>query len=137
VTAFVSTEKLRFCDSDSLGHINNAVYAVLCEAGRVDLLRACGLIGGPHVGFAPVIARLELDFLREMTWPGEVRIETEVLRLGGKSFHLRQRLHQGEALVARSHSVLAMLDTAARRAVPLEPAWREVLSHYLVANDAA
>jgi acyl-CoA thioester hydrolase len=130
VTAFVSTEKLRFCDSDSLGHINNAVYAVLCEAGRVDMLRACGLLGADDPGFAPVIARLELDFLREMTWPGEVRIETEVLRMGGKSFHLRQRLFQGETLVARGLSVLAMLDTTARRAVPLEPAWRDALGHY-------
>ena len=40
---FVTTQKLRFCDTDRLGHVNNAVYAVMYEAGRgvpMDVARA-------------------------------------------------------------------------------------------------
>jgi acyl-CoA thioester hydrolase len=127
--AHITTQKLRFCDTDRLGHVNNAVYAVMCEAGRADLLIACGLLHA-EAPLVPVIVRLELDFLREMSWPGEVRIETEVLRIGNKSFHLRQHLRLEGELVGRAISVLALMEMATRRAVPLPPAWRAALAPY-------
>jgi acyl-CoA thioester hydrolase len=126
---YVTTQILRYCDTDALGHVNNAVYAVMCEAGRAELGVRCGLIA-PEQGRGVVIARLELDFLREMTWPGEVRIETEVARIGNKSLHLRQRLVQGETLVARAASVLAVIDTQTRRALPITEEWRAALAPY-------
>jgi len=128
---FVTTQVLRYCDTDANGHVNNAVYAVMCEAGRAELGHLCGLIA-PGEGRGLVIARLELDFLREMTWPGEIRIETEVIRVGTKSFTLRQRLQQGETLVGAAQSVLAVIDAETRRAIPLTPAWREALAPYFV-----
>lgn len=128
---FVTTQKLRFCDTDAIGHVNNAVYSVMCEAGRAELSRTCGLLAPEH-GRVVVIARLELDFLREMTWPGEVRVETEVARVGNKSFHLRQRVIQSETLVARALSVLAVIDTKSRRAIPLTDEWRAALAAYAV-----
>jgi acyl-CoA thioester hydrolase len=129
---FVTTQKLRFCDTDRLGHVNNAIYAVMCEAGRAELMQAAGLFG-PGSGHGIVIARLELDFLREMNWPGEIRIETAIARIGQKSLHVAQLLHQGEVKVARAASVLAVIDTATRRAVAIAPAWRAVLERWVVA----
>ena len=129
---YVTSQTLRFCDTDALGHVNNAVYAVMCEAGRAELAIKCGLLA-PEQGRAVVIARMELDFLREMTWPGEVRVETEVARLGTKSFRFHQRLIQDGTLVARALSVLAVIDTATRRAIPLTDAWRQALAPYAVA----
>lgn len=131
---YVTSQRLRYCDTDALGHVNNAVYAVMCEAGRAELGVRCGLIA-PEAGRGMVIARLELDFLREMTWPGEVRVETEVVRLGNKSFHLRQRLIQGETLAARAHSVLAVIDTRTRRALPLTEEWRAALAPYAIGAE--
>ena len=131
---FVTTQLLRFCDTDQVGHVNNAVYAVMCEAGRAELGLACGLIA-PERGWTLVIARLELDFLREMNWPGEVRIETGVARLGTKSFTLRQRLLQDGAETARALTVLAVLDIATRRALALREAWRAALAPYVVAAE--
>jgi len=130
---FVTTQKLRFCDTDRLGHVNNAVYNVMCEAGRAELMLAAGLLD-PASDRGVVIARLELDFLREMNWPGEIRIETAIHRIGHKSLLLRQHLHQGDLLVARAASVLAVIDTARRRAVPIADAWRAALEPWLVAG---
>ena len=129
--AFVTRQVLRFCDTDQVGHVNNAVYAVLCEAGRAELMAKTGLIA-PEQGHSVVIARLELDFLREMNWPGEVRIETEVARIGTKSVHLRQRLMIGETVTAQANSVLAVIDTATRRAAPITETWRAALAPYAV-----
>lgn len=130
---FVTTHRLRFNDTDALGHVNNAVFAVMLEQGRSELAAEVGLPIGSR-GRSLVIVRLELDFLREMTWPGEVRIETEVARLGERSIHLRQRLHSGDELCARATTVLVVMDHASRRAVPVEPVWREALGRYLMAQ---
>ncbi len=127
----VTTQRLRFCDTDRLGHVNNAVYAVMLEAGRSELMDLAGLLD-PAGGCAVVIVRLELDFLREMNWPGEVTIETAVHRIGTKSMHLRQHVSLGGEITARATSVLAVIDVATRRAVAIRPAWRESLAAYLV-----
>lgn len=129
---FVTTQRLRLCDTDLIGHVNNAVYAVMYEAGRGEMLHPLGLLRGAH---AVVIARLEIDFLREMNWPGEVRIETAIARFGGKSMHLRQRLLMAGEVVSRAASVLAVIDSATRRAVPLRAEWREALANYLLIDD--
>jgi acyl-CoA thioester hydrolase len=127
--AHLTVQKLRFCDTDQLGHVNNAVYSVMCEAGRAELFTACGLCepGGP---IAPVIVRLELDFVREMNWPGEVEIASIITRIGTKSVHVAQTLTLAGEFAARAVSVLAMLDTRERRAVPITPEWRAALSRF-------
>lgn len=120
---FLTSQRLRFCDTDKLGHVNNAIYAVMYEAGRSELMDRVGLLS-PNDRRGVVIARLELDFLREMNWPGEVAIESAVVRIGTKSLHVRQRLLIDGGIVSRALSVLAVIDTDTRRAVPIEPAWR-------------
>ncbi|GAC1344751.1 MAG: thioesterase family protein [Acetobacteraceae bacterium] len=131
--AFLTTHRLRFNDTDRLGHVNNAVFAVMLEQGRSELAVLAGL-PVEAAGQALVIVRLELDFLQEMGWPGEVAIETEVARLGGRSFTLRQRLLHAGTLCARALTVLVVMDREARRAVPIDP-WRAGLDAWLVPEE--
>ena len=122
---------LRFCDTDMLGHVNNAVYASVYEAGRTELLADSGMLD-LSAGFSPVIVRLEIDFIREMNWPGTAVVETAIHKIGTKSFHTRQRTLIDGAVVSRAAGVLAVIDTTTRRAVPLSDAWRAVLGQYLM-----
>ncbi len=128
-----TTHRLRFNDTDRLGHVNNAVFAVMLEQGRSELAAEAGL---PLDGSARtlVIVRMELDFVREMSWPGDVAIETWVARLGGRSIQLRQRLMHGGQECGRALTVLCVLDRATNRAVPIEPVWREALERWHVAD---
>lgn len=125
-----TAHRLRFNDTDRLGHVNNAVFAVLLEQGRTEFTLEAGLPIESD-GTTLVIVRLELDFLHELEWPGTVTIETEVARLGDRSFTLRQRLTSASGLCARAVSVLVVMDRAARRAVPLDGAWRDSLTCWL------
>ncbi len=129
---FTTTHRLRFSDTDKLGHVNNAVFAVMLEQGRAELLDVAGLPIGTQAQ-AVVIVRMELDFVAEMTWPGDVRIETWVSRLGGRSFQMQQRLISAGALCGQAVTVMVVMDRAARRAVPIDP-WRESLSRWLVSG---
>lgn len=123
--AFVTTHRLRFNDTDRLGHVNNSVFSVMLEQGRSEMGVEAGLPMGEGTEML-VIVRLELDFLSEMTWPGEVRIETEVLRLGGRSFTVQQRLLQHDEVCGKAQTVLVIMDREAKRAVSIDP-WRDAL----------
>jgi acyl-CoA thioester hydrolase len=130
-----TTHRLRFNDTDKLGHVNNAVFAVMLEQGRSELLFETGLpMGeGPQ---AVVIVRLELDFVAEMRWPGEVLIDTVVTRLGGKSFNFRQTLASGGVLCARADTVLVVMDRGSGKSVPID-SWREALAVWLEPGQEA
>ncbi len=128
---FVTSQNLRFCDTDQLGHVNNAIYAVMYEAGRSELMERLGLLAEAE-NRGVVIARLEVDFLREMNWPGTVSIESAIARVGTKSIHVRQRLLVDGVIVSRGLSVLAVIDTVARRAVPIEDGWRARMEAWTV-----
>ncbi len=122
--AFVTTHKLRFSDCDMVGHVNNAIYSVMFEAGRTDLMQAAGIYTQDSA-FSMVIVRLEIDFKREMSWPGDVVIETYIERIGNKSIHMHQLLRSAGEVRAEGLSVLAAIDRDSRRAIAFDDSWRD------------
>ncbi|AUH63506.1 acyl-CoA thioesterase [Paracoccus zhejiangensis] len=116
-----SFEKLRYSDTDRLGHVNNAVFSTMLETGRVDFLLA-GETALNAPGSVFVIARLELDYLAEVTWPGNVDIGTGVLSVGRSSMTLRQALFQHGRCVADATTVLVQMNEETRRPQPLTDA---------------
>jgi len=111
-------DKLRYGDTDRQGHVNNAVFATFFETGRCEfLLDPRATIVGP--GQSLVLARIEIDLVAEVNWPGTVEIGTAVTRVGRSSVGLSQALFQNGALVARAVSVIVLTDTSTRRSTPL------------------
>ena len=115
-----ANDLVRFGDLDPQGHVNNAVFATYFESGRVAMFR------GPDLGIGVenatyVLVRQEIDFLRELRWPGEVVIGTGLAELGRSSFTLAQGLFSGETCVAAGRATLVMLDATTRRPRPLPP----------------
>jgi acyl-CoA thioester hydrolase len=115
--AAVATEvTLRYSDMDAMGHLNNAVYATLFEAGRV------AYVDGRLAPFTPagagyVIVRLTIEFKAEAHYPGVARILTRVSRVGGSSMTYAQELHVNGRLAATAESVCALFDMARRKAL--------------------
>ncbi|NDW04256.1 acyl-CoA thioesterase [Jiella pacifica] len=131
--AFKTRDKLRYGDTDRLGHVNNAVFSTFFETGRVELL---------HVGEAPpppgtafVLARIAIDYRREVNWPGEVVIGTGVEKIGRSSIRLRQALFYNERLCAIAETVIVLMDEASRRSTPLPDEMRERLSALVIGTD--
>lgn len=112
-------DKIRYSDTDRQGHVNNAVFSTFLETGRVEILYAPenGLVKD---GTEFVIARLSLDYLGEMHWPGAVTIGSRIDRIGNSSITLAQVLYQGDKLAARAETVLVQLDSASRKAKPFD-----------------
>jgi len=75
--------QLRYGDLDAMGHVNNARYAEFLEVARMDLSRALDLRDADD---RSVLARLELDYVRDIRLGQEVVIETLIERLGRTSW---------------------------------------------------
>ena len=121
-------DKLRYADTDRQGHVNNAVFATFLETGRVEIIFGAGLA---DEGAAFVIARLELDFLSEINWPGEVEIGTAVTEIGRSSFKLFQGVYQDGKPVARAVTVIVQMNEETRKSHPLTAQARTRLETYL------
>ena len=123
-----SYDKLRYGDTDRQGHVNNAVFASLAETGRVEVLQIAqtGALSDDEGEF--VLARLEIDFVGEIRWPGTVEIGTGVDRVGTSSVTLAQGFFQDGVRVGASRSVVVQIDAATRASRPLSDAARERLA---------
>jgi acyl-CoA thioester hydrolase len=121
---------LRFGDTDTNGHINNSVFSVLCESGRVNLF---GLKFDPVLrpGTFFVIARLVIDFRAELHYPGRVTTATWVSRVGRSSMGLKQAIHSEGGLAADSEAVCVLMDAATRRPSPFPDAMRRIADDML------
>ncbi|MEA2933391.1 MAG: acyl-CoA thioester hydrolase [Variibacter sp.] len=110
-------DNVRLGDLDHQNHVNNAVFATFLETGRVMLLRDLfGEFRGEGAGF--VLARVEIDYLRELHWPGRVVIATRVARLGNSSVTFAQGVFNGGECAARGQSTLVRIDLTTRRSIP-------------------
>lgn len=127
-------DTIRYGDTDRLGHVNNAVFSTFLETGRTRLLLdADRPVAPPGIGF--VVARLVLDFVAEIHWPGEVDIGTGVAAIGRSSVTVRQALFQNGACVAVGETVIVMFDPAVRRPMALPPESHAALAPFLMPEE--
>lgn len=114
------TENVRYGDLDPQGHVNNAVFSTYFESGRVAIFRDPDL-GVVVANASFVLVRQEIDFLREVRWPGQVVIATALAELGRSSFTVTQAIFRDGEAAAAGRATLVMIDTVARRPRPLPP----------------
>ncbi len=115
-----TSHTIRYNDQDQLGHVNNAVYSTFFEAGRTAfMLHWLDEVAdeAPHLDF--VLARITIDYLREMRYPGTADIGTRVLRLGTKSMTFANAVFNGgtNECTATAEAVLVFFDIEKRASV--------------------
>lgn len=120
--------QLRRKDMDVLGHLNHSVYQDFCFEARGALMDSRA------EGRRFVVARTELDFLREVRHEdGHVDVLVRVVELGAKSVTLLHELLLPDGtLAARNRTVLVAWDPVGRRSRELGPDERSAL----LAGDA-
>ncbi|MGO9388712.1 acyl-CoA thioesterase [Rhodoblastus sp.] len=122
----IAREKLRYGDTDRQGHVNNAVFVTFLETGRVELLLNSEVdLCGPDGAF--VLARLLVDYRREMIWPGEIEIGANVESVGRSSLRISQALFQRDVCVATAESIVVLTDVTTRRSKPFSDEARAYL----------
>ncbi len=120
------THTLRYNDQDPIGHVNNAVFSTFFEQGRTAFLYPL-LKTAAHPHLDIVIARIVIDYLKELHFPGHVEIGSRIARLGSKSFVIAGGVFDGasDVCAATGEATLVFFDTQHRRAVLPPPSVRE------------
>jgi acyl-CoA thioester hydrolase len=129
----VTFDKVRYADTDRQGHVNNATFATFLETGRVEVLY------NPEYpilseGSSFVIASLKLDFIKEITWPGQVDTGTGILKIGNSSIRICQHLFQNKKCVAKAETVVVQVDDRTGRGAPLTDKAKKTLGGWLLSG---
>lgn len=126
---------LRYADHDQEGHVNNAVYATMFEAGRVAVLYD-PTQNMPPEGCHFSLVRITIDFLAEMSWPGDVIIGTAVTRIGSSSVGMRHAIFKDDICRATAEGVVVCTNTASRKSHPLPDHARAMLETLMLRQGA-
>ena len=97
-----------------MGHVNNAAYLVYFEAARVLFISQFLPPGAP---LDTVLARVTVDFLREIHFPGTIEVGARLLHLGNKSLRTGYGVFRDGECVATSEAINVFFDTDARRSI--------------------
>jgi acyl-CoA thioester hydrolase len=115
--------QLRFADTDALGHVNNAALVTYLEIGRLDYFARF-----PGFVQSLILARLAVDFRRQVRLEDQVVVQTSLEQLGTSSITLRQVVLAGGEVAVECRSVVVHFDYDAQRSVPVPAAIREALA---------
>jgi acyl-CoA thioester hydrolase len=116
--------EIRWRDVDAYRHVNNAVYATYLEECRDETCEH--VLAGSGDPWDFVLARVAIDFRRELTQADDVAVVTcAVERIGTSSITFREEIRTltGE-LAAESEAVIVARDRETGRSRPLHGAER-------------
>jgi acyl-CoA thioester hydrolase len=99
---------VRYRDLDPLGHVNNAVYATYLEQARTSYID--DVIGTPPEELGLVVANLELDFDRSITFREQVTVGLRTTDIGTSSVTMDYEVRSDDGVAATASSVIVTLD---------------------------
>ena len=124
-----ATVSLRFSDQDSLGHINNVAIAAYIEQGRVALIDGLMRERGGDIDY--ILASVNIDYRRELHFPGSIDVGGRLVRIGNKSITTGYGVFKDGECVATAGSVNVFFDPKSGKTIPIPDDLREVLEGVL------
>jgi acyl-CoA thioester hydrolase len=134
IYGFATKEHLRFADVDANGHINNGAFLQLLENARVSYMRA--IVRSELPRFRVVVGRLEIDFKRQMFFPGRATACARLLDVHERKCVIGHGLFDGEGnCTAVLKAIMVSLNEETHRSMPFQPAVRAALEKYAASKD--
>ncbi|RKQ35737.1 acyl-CoA thioesterase [Oceanobacillus halophilus] len=116
---------VRFCETDAVGHVNNTSHFLYFEEARSKFFRMIHPNRQSSSSF--ILASIKCDYL-EQAYAGEVlKVSTNVLSLGNKSFTISHRLltSDGSKIIAEAEAVTVCFDFTSQKTIPLNAKLKE------------
>jgi acyl-CoA thioester hydrolase len=115
---------IRWGDMDAMGHVNNTLYFRYMEVARIEWLHS---IGGPPdpQGCGPVIVNAFCSFIRQLEFPGEVRLRHYAANPGRSSFDTYVTMERSDdpgTVYAEGGATTVWTDFRAQKSAPM-PDW--------------
>ncbi|GAB1532512.1 MULTISPECIES: acyl-CoA thioesterase [Brevibacillus] len=121
---------VRSTDIDVIGHVNNAKYLEYMEWARFEWIWEQGFTLDElrRRAIMPVVANININYRKELKMREEVTASTTVVKVGEKSFVIRQELYNAtDVLVADADVTMVMIDANTRQSISLPVELKEAL----------
>lgn len=115
--------KVRFCDLDAMGHVNNTAYLSYLEEARLAYYNQVLNIDTNKLEFNAVVARIEIDYLEQIRLGDNVEVYTRTGKIGNKSSDVEHLIvivdNQDRKIAARAITKLVSFDYKTNRTIPV------------------
>ncbi len=113
--------EVRFHDLDALGHVNNTVYLVYAETGRLSYLAELGFtLPITHWSdFTLIVVHTSCDFKKPILYGQKVAVGTHVTAINRSSMRLDYRIESEGKLAAEGYAIVVYYDHASNCAKPI------------------
>jgi acyl-CoA thioester hydrolase len=118
--------QMRFCDTDALGHVNNARYAEYIELARLEFLRSLGTSVQ-----SLILASLYIDYRRQVSLNERIHVDTWIEKLGNSSITTAHAIFANGERAADVRSVVVHFDYENNKAKALTADLRAALAPFL------
>jgi acyl-CoA thioester hydrolase len=124
----------RFNDTDALGHINNAAIATWFEEARREIFKFFIPDLDPKK-WNLILARIEIDYLRQSYYQRSVVIETEFEKIGNSSMTIIQRALQDGEVMSVGKSIMVHFDYSSNTSSKIPDQIREKMIDHLIEDE--
>lgn len=121
---------IRWGDMDAMGHVNNTLYFRYMEIARLEWMAESGVLANP-AGEGPVIANAFCNFIQQLTYPGDVRIQTFSGAVGRSSFdtyHELRLVNDPHTMYANGGATVVWVDFPKQKSVLIPDRLRDILT---------
>lgn len=122
------TDTVRFSDQDAAGHVNNVALCAYLETARLTFMRDVGMMSPREDGVRGISAGMNISFLAESHWPGQVELGTGVIKVGTSSVTVGSAAFKDGVCVAAAEMTVVRLKNKAPH--PIDAKFRASLEKY-------
>jgi acyl-CoA thioester hydrolase len=125
--------KVRYCETDMLGHVNNVSYFIYFEQGRGDYLDHLGLSNTLfNQDTVTVVADLECQYLAQIFMKEPLQLHVRTAKMGRSSLDLEYAIVEADTgvLKATGRGAMVHIDTKTGKSVPLPDSARSQIMSF-------
>ncbi|MCS6895072.1 MAG: acyl-CoA thioesterase [Bacteroidia bacterium] len=123
--------RVRYAETDQMGVVYYAHYAVYCEVARTEWLRRLGLTYAEmeaEMGVMLPVRRFSITYHRPARYDDELRIESWLSEPPATRLHFQHRIYRSEELLAEAEVLLIFVDKKTWRPCRPPQAFYEALA---------
>ena len=124
---------VRFCETDSGGHVNNASYFFYFEEARTRFFKSL-LEQQEQINF--IVARVECDYVAQAFAAQTLTVKSSITHIGTKSFTIVHEIYDksSQKLIAKALAIIVCFDFQQQKSIPIRDELRAELVQYMNVN---
>lgn len=123
--------KIRYCETDMLGHVNNVSYFMYFEQGRIEYFEHLGLTEDLFSDqTVSVVADLECQYLAQLYLKDPLKLQVRVAEIGRSSMDVQYAIVVEGVLKAAGRGTIVLIDTATGKSTPIPDSARETIAAF-------